>query len=130
MRSRTGGEAPLKLATSGSARLSQCSYSAPGVVVSVSLDTASDSHQRFSNRVVEEIQFSDNDPARIPRPVKGIGDPGSENGGAVWTTSSAQLLAIRGKRLLIVDFYVRGLPDGRLRDGAAALARRAYAITD
>ncbi len=125
------GQAPVSLSTTatGSSRLSKCTFTARGARASVSLDTASGSHQRFDNRVVEEIQFSGNDPARLPRQVKGVGDPGSEYGGAVWTTASAQLLAIRGDRLLILDFYVDGAPDRRLREGAAALARHAYAIT-
>jgi hypothetical protein len=118
----------LRTRASGSTRLSVCTISGHGARASVSLDTASDSHQRFANRVVEEIQFSGSDPARLPRQVKGVGDPGSEYGGAVWTSSSAQLLAVRGKRLLIVDFYVSGAADRRLRTGAAALARRAYAL--
>lgn len=120
---------PIRTAASGTVRLSKCTFSGRGARASITLDTASDSHQRFANRVVEEVQFSGGDPARLPRQVKGVGDPGSENGGAVWTSASAQLLAIRGNRLLIVDFYVPGAPDRRLREAAAALARRAYALT-
>lgn len=109
--------------------LSTCAYSTGSAQISVTLDTATDSHQRFSNRLVEAIQFSFDDPSKRPRPVRGVGDPGAESGGAIWTSSSVQLTAIRGNRLLIVDFYVAGVRDRRLREGAAELARHAYAIT-
>ncbi len=121
--------APLRVSATGTARLSQCRFRSRAAQVTVALDTATDSDQRFANRVVEAIQFSGGDPSRLPRRVGGVGDPGSEYGGAVWFASSAQLLAIRANRLLIVGFYVEGLPDGALRSGAAALARRAYSLT-
>jgi hypothetical protein len=124
-----GQAAPLKLTSTGTVRLSTCTYVSRSARVAISLDTATNSHKRFSNRVVEEIQFSANDPTRRPHDVRGVGDPGSDNGGAVWTIASAQLLAIRGNRLLIVDFYVAGAPNRRLRTSAATLARRAYAVT-
>jgi hypothetical protein len=120
---------PLRETGSGTVRLSECVFTSHSARVSISLDTATNSHKRFSNRVVEEIQFSANDPTRRPHDVAGVGDPHSDNGGAVWTPSSAQLLAIRGGRLLIVDFYVAGAPNHRLRNAAAVLARHAFAIT-
>ncbi len=123
----TDGQSALRVRSSGTAALSTCTFSSPVATISVSLDTATDSHQRFSNRLVEMIQFSGQDPAQLPKEVPRVGDPGADYGGADWITARAQLLAIRGDRLLIVGFYVRGAPGRVLRDGAAALARRAYA---
>lgn len=128
--SAAGGTAEsLGARSSGTASLSTCAFATSEASVSVSLDTATDSHQRFSNRTVEQIQFSEGDPARVPKVVRGVGDPQSENSGAVWTTARAQLLAIRGDRLLIVGFYVKGAPDRVLSAAAAAIGRRAYVIT-
>lgn len=124
-----GGPPRVTVRSTPGPPLSRCSYSTPSASVTITLDTATDSHQRFANRLVEAIQFSFNEPSKRPRRVSGVGDPGAESGGAVWTTSSAQLTAIRGNRLLIVGFYEAGLSDPRQRAEAAALARRAYAIT-
>ena len=95
----------------------------------MSLDTATDANQRFSNRLVEIIQFDDNDPTLIPKDVPGVGDPHDDNGGAFWVTARAQLLAIRGDRLVATSFYVQGAPDRMLKSGAAAVTRRVYVIT-
>lgn len=95
----------------------------------MSLDTAANSNRRFSNRIVEAVQFSNNDPTHRPVIVRGVGDPKADSRGAVWTSVNAQLLAIRGDRLIILNFYEKGVPDSRLRNDAAGLARRTYALT-
>src|SRR4051794_39373692 len=50
-----GKPRPLRVRSSGTAVLSPCTFSPPAATVSVSLDTASESRQRFSNRLVEQI---------------------------------------------------------------------------
>lgn len=128
--SRAGSRgSPLKVHSSGTPTLSTCTYGAKDVTVSISLDTATESNQRFANRTVEAIQFADSDPAALPQNVPGVGDPKAEYDGAVWISNRAQFLAIRGDRLVIIGFYVAGAPDRLLKDGAAEVARRTYVIT-
>jgi hypothetical protein len=110
------------------ARLSACSYSGAGARVAFRIDTAHDSRQRFSNRNVEAVQFSFDEPQRRPRDVPGVGDRGAEYEGATWTPASREMLAVRGNRLLILDLYVQGASSAASRAAAAALARRVYAV--
>jgi hypothetical protein len=110
-------------------RLSGCFYGARDARVSFRIDTAQDSRQRFSNRNVEAIQFSFDTPQRRPRNVPGVGDPGAEFRGATWVPASREMLAIRGNRLLILDFYVKGTTSTASKEAAARLARRVYYVS-
>jgi hypothetical protein len=124
-----GGDARIRLHRSAQPqpRLSGCSYTGAGARVSFRIDTAHDSRQRFSNRNVEAVQFSFDEPQRRPRDVPGVGDRGAEYKGATWTPASREMLAIRGNRLLILDLYVQGASSTASRAAAAQLARRVYA---
>jgi hypothetical protein len=125
-----GGNARMRLHRTAQPgpRLSGCFYNGAGAHVSFRIDTAQNSRQRFSNRNVEEIQFSFDTPQRRPRDVPGVGDRGADFKGATWTPADREMLAIRGNRLLILDLYVQGAGSAISRDAAAGLARRVYGV--
>jgi hypothetical protein len=126
-----GGSAQMRLHRTAQPgpRLSGCFYNGAGAHVSFRIDTAKDSHQRFSYRNEEAIQFSFDTPQRRPRDVPGVGDPGANFHGATWTPANREMLAVRGNRLLILDLYVMGASSGASKRAAAGLARRVYGVS-
>jgi hypothetical protein len=108
---------------------SRCRLSAPGVRVSVFLDAAHGARQRYSNRMVEQVQFNAPDPARIPHPVPGVGDRSAGNHYASWIPAYSTLFAVRGNRWLTVAYSVRGMRRPQRLAGAVALARLGFKAT-
>ncbi|HET7573886.1 MAG TPA: hypothetical protein VFJ99_02105, partial [Solirubrobacterales bacterium] len=94
---------------------SRCRLSAPGVRVSAFLDAGHGARQRYSNRMVEQVQFNAPDPARIPHQVPGVGDRSAGNHYASWIPAYSTLFAVRGNRWLTVAYSVLGMrPAARL----------------
>ena len=108
---------------------STCALSGAGVSVYVYLDSAYEAHQRFHNRLDETVQFSSSDPAKLPHPVAGVGDPAPGNANAYWLPVYASLYALRGNRSLTVAYALAGVPQPRLKAGAAQLAREAFRLS-
>jgi hypothetical protein len=119
---------PLQRSAAGTERLLQCHFTAKGVKVGVSLDRAQNNRQRFDNRITEMSQFSTNQPATLPRPVRGVGDPRTGNFGAEWIPALEQMLAYRPGAYLIVDFSAGEASDTANRNGAADLGRLSFAV--
>ncbi len=123
----TGGKPPkLKGYATGTPTLLACRYRAPGVRLHVNLDTASRSHRRYENRVTELAQFGTSKQLS-PHPVNGVGENLPGNAGANWIPQSEQLLTVKGRRYVIVDFNVKGVGNAGLQAGAVAVARLAFA---
>jgi hypothetical protein len=79
--------------------------------VELTVDNAQDAYQRYLNRIVETAQFSDSKYSRVPRTVRGIGDPDLGAAGANWIPYLRQLISARGKLVLIAETHVPGLAD-------------------
>jgi hypothetical protein len=92
----------------------------------VYLDVGHAARQRYENRMTEQVQFGAPDPAKLPRPVANVGDPGAYNHFASWVPAEHTLFAVRGNRWLTVAFSRAGVRTPRLKGEAAALARRAF----
>jgi hypothetical protein len=103
---------------SGAGQLSACDFGQ----VELSLDAARDAVQRYQNRIVETAQFSESEPDRVPRTVKGIGDPDLGAAGANWIPFLHQLLSARGKRVLIVTVNGGGLSHTERLEAAKAVS--------
>jgi hypothetical protein len=101
---------------SGSPRHSSCELGP----VELTVDNAPDAYQRYLNRIVETAQFSESLPSRVPRTVKGVGDPDLGAAGANWIPFLRQLISARGKRVLIAEVHGGGLSDAE----RLALTRR------
>jgi hypothetical protein len=115
-----------------SLHLTACRLDADDAEAHLTLDVAPDARQRYSNRMVESYQFGSGagatSPGLRPRPVKGVGDPKVEGGGANWLPIYNQLLSVRGPRVLIVGMFVKGAADRELRAAATRLSRWAYSL--
>jgi hypothetical protein len=92
---------------SGTPRHSSCELGA----VELTVDNAPDAYQRYLNRIVETAQFSESRRSRVPRTVRGIGDPELGAAGANWIPFLRQLISARGKRVLIAEVHGGGLAD-------------------
>lgn len=110
----------LRPAPSGTPRHSTCELGP----VELTVDNAQDAYQRYLNRIVETAQFSDSKYSRVPRTVRGIGDPKLGAAGANWIPYLRQLISARGKRVLIAEAHIRGLSDPQ----RLALTRRVALI--
>lgn len=108
---------------------SRCRLTAPGVSVSVFLDSAYEARQRYFNRMTEQVQFNTQSPAREPHQVPGVGDPAPYNEDASWIPAYSTLYAVRGNRFLTVAYSVSGEPRHRRLAGAAALARLGFRLS-
>ncbi len=106
--------------------LSRCEMTAPGLDVNVYLDTGHAARQRYENRINEQVQFGAPDPAKLPHPVPGVGEPGADDHYASWVPAYDTLFAVRGNRWLTVACSRAGVPSSRLRAEAAVLARLAF----
>jgi hypothetical protein len=97
--------------------------------VSVYLDAAYAARRRYENRMTEQAQFGAPDPAKVPHPVAGVGDPAPGEHFASWVPAYSSLFAVRGNRWLTVAYSIAGAPQSRRRSGASALARRAFVLS-
>jgi hypothetical protein len=126
VRTAGGGPQNLRRRATGS-ELSHCSFKAPGVNLQLSLDANHDAVRGYFNRMTELSQFSSRESGLRPQPVPGIGDRGTSGFGANWVPAFDQLFSVRRRQALIATFFVRGAEVARLRAGAIALTRLAYA---
>jgi hypothetical protein len=108
---------------------SRCQVQGRGVHVSISLDTAYEARQRYSNRIDEQVQFNAADPTKVPHAVPGVGDRGAYNQYASWIPASSTLWAVRGNRWLTVVYSVAGKTRPQRLAAAAPLARQAFRLT-
>jgi len=98
---------PPRPEPSGTSRHSTCLLGP----VELTVDNAQDAYQRYLNRIVETAQFSESKYSRVPRTVRGIGDPDLGAAGANWIPYLRQLISARGKLVLIAEAHVSGLND-------------------
>ncbi len=122
-----GGQAQILRRSARGSQLSHCSFKAPGVNLQLSLDANHDAERGYFNRMTELSQFGSREPGLRPQPVPGVGDPGTSGFGANWVPAFDQLFSVRRHQALIATFFVQGAPAARLRAGAIALTRLAYA---
>lgn len=106
------GTPELQPRPSGSPRNSTCELGS----VELTVDNAPDAYQRYLNRIVETAQFSESRRSRVPRTVRGIGDPDLGAAGANWIPYLRQLISARGKRVLIAEVHGGGLSDPQRLD--------------
>jgi hypothetical protein len=109
--------------------LSQCRLQGDGLSVTVSLDSSYGAHQRYLNRVVETQQFGAPDPAKMPHPVPGVGEPGAYAENANWIPALGTLLAVRGNRWITVDYAAVGESRPARKAAAARVARQAFRLS-
>ncbi len=108
---------------------SRCQLQGRGVHVSITLDTAYNARQRYSNRIDEQVQFNAADPTKVPHAVPGVGDKGAYNQYASWIPAYSTLWAVRGNRWLTVVYSVAGETRPQRLAAAAPLARQAFRLT-
>jgi hypothetical protein len=108
---------------------SRCQIQGRGVHVSISLDSAYEARQRYSNRIDEQVQFNAADPTKVPHAVPGVGDKGAYNQDASWIPAYSTLWAVRGNRWLTVVYSVAGETRSQRLAAAAPLTRRAFRLT-
>jgi hypothetical protein len=108
---------------------SRCQIQGGGIHVSISLDTAYEARQRYSNRIDEQVQFNAADPTKVPHAVPGVGDKGAYNQYASWIPAYSTLWAVRGNRWLTVVYPVAGETRPQRLAAAAPLARQAFRLT-
>src|SRR5262245_50154382 len=101
------GTTALTPRPTGAPRHSSCELGA----IELTVDNAPDAYQRYLNRIVETAQFSDSKYSRVPRTVRGIGDPRLGAAGANWIPYLRQLISARGKLVLITEVHGGGLSD-------------------
>ncbi len=108
---------------------SRCQLQGRGVHISISLDTAYEARQRYSNRIDEQVQFNAADPTKVPHAVPGVGDKGAYNQNATWIPAYSTLWAVRGNRWLTVVYSIAGETRPQRLAAAAPLARQAFRLT-
>ncbi len=108
---------------------SRCQMQGRGVHVSISLDSAYEARQRYSNRIDEQVQFNAADPTKVPHAVPGVGDKGAYNQYASWIPAYSTLWAVRGHRWLTAVYAVAGETRPQRLAAAAPLARQAFRLT-
>lgn len=79
--------------------------------------------------MTEQVQFGAPDPAKLPHPVAGVGEPGAYNHFASWVPAYDTLFAVRGDRWLTVAYSRAGEARPQLLDEAAELARLAFRLS-
>ena len=129
----SGRERRLEREASDSLDLSTCwfrSTEGPIVAVSLTLDTATKAVRRYYNQITEARQLPnifDPSPKYRLQLVRNVGEDGTYGGaGAFWIPVRATLTSIRDSTIVKAHFYVAGVRDQRLKEGAAKLARLAY----
>jgi hypothetical protein len=111
---------------SESLHLSVCRFTARGINVRLTLDTAPQVRRRYFNRVTEQEQLNVHRPEARPHPIMDLGDEDAYGpAGAYWVPAYRQLFALSGERLLIIGFAVHGVGAGKAQIAAERLARAA-----
>jgi hypothetical protein len=126
VRTAGGSGERLKRASGGSERLTHCDFRARGVNAGLVLDDGRKAVTRYSNRMVEAVQFSSTTPSLRPQPLNGIGDVNTPEYGANWIPAYDELASVRGRGALFASFYVRGASQAQLRRGGIVLSLLAY----
>jgi hypothetical protein len=126
VRGAGGPAGRLQRTSGGTARLTHCAFRARGVNAGLVLDNGRKAVTRYSNRMVEAVQFSSTTPALRPHPVAGIGDVNTPEYGANWIPAYDELASVRGRGALFATFYVRGASQAQLRRGGIGLTLLAY----
>jgi hypothetical protein len=108
---------------------SRCQLQGRGVLVSITLDAGTAARQRYSNRLAEQVQFNAAAPTKVAHAVPGVGDPSAYDHYASWIPGYSTLWAVRGNRWLTLVYSVAGETRPQRLAAAAALARRAFALT-
>ncbi len=119
----------LSLESEPSPPSSRCLIRGRGLRVSVYLDAAYAARQRYSNRMVEQVQFYGAEPAKRPHAVAGVGDRSAHEHTASWIPAFSTLYAVRGNRWVTVAYSADDLSLPRREAAAAALAREAFRLT-
>jgi hypothetical protein len=127
-----GSDYPLKARRSDSLDLSNCDWTGgPVTVARVTIDAAPSAELRYYNLFSEQLEFHNDEPARRPHQVRGVGADSAYGGaGAWWTRSRAQLIAFKGKRILRVRMVVKGFGNAQRRRAAIELARTTFSRLD
>jgi hypothetical protein len=108
---------------------SRCEVEGRGVHVSITLDSAYAARQRYTNRMVEQVQFNATDPAKIPHEVPGVGDKSAHNHYGSWIPAYSTLYAVRGNRWLTLAYSIDGETRAQRLRQAAALAREGFRLS-
>jgi hypothetical protein len=108
---------------------SRCEVEGRGFHVSITLDSAHAARQRYSNRMVEQVQFNATDPAKVPHAVAGLGDKAAYNHYASWIPAYSTLYAVRGNRWLTLAYSAAGEPRPQRLRQAAALAHEGFRLS-
>jgi hypothetical protein len=125
---RTAGVRDASLSTTSDESLHQsaCRYRGPGINVQTTIDSAPGVRRRYFVRVTEQGLVSVHSPHRRPQPIEGLGDKDAYGpAGAYWIPAYRQLFVLRGERLFIFTFSVRGAGAARSRAAVEQLARKA-----
>ncbi|HXR61474.1 MAG TPA: hypothetical protein VN732_09120 [Solirubrobacterales bacterium] len=108
---------------------SRCEVEGRGVHVSITLDSAYAARQRYTNRMVEQVQFNAGDPAKVPHEVPRVGDRAVHNHYASWIPAYSTLYAVRGNRWLTIAYSLAAETRSRRLREAAALARESFRLS-
>ncbi|HET7417933.1 MAG TPA: hypothetical protein VFJ61_09950 [Solirubrobacterales bacterium] len=108
---------------------SRCEVEGRGFHVSMTLDSAHEARRRYSNRMVEQVQFNASDPAKVPHAVAGVGDESAYNHYASWIPAYSTLYAVRGNRWITLAYSVAGEPRPQRLRQAAALTRQGFRLS-
>jgi hypothetical protein len=119
---------PLKQDVVRSYGFSGCELHAADVNIHLTLDSASEVHRRYDNRITESEQFSSQNSRLFPYPVPRVGDRMVAGGGANWLPTFNQLVSVRSDEMLALDFYVRGVSTDLKKQAAAELARSTWSL--
>jgi hypothetical protein len=122
------GSAALTATDEETPGLSVCRYHGRNLSVRVSIDSNLRAPRRFWNRLTEQWEFYSGDEQRKPVLITGVGDDQSAFGGAgaYWVAANHQLIALSGKRIVIVTV---GAGDAKPADALAAATRLARLVT-
>jgi hypothetical protein len=120
---------PVRVRAEASPPNSHCRLLAPGIAVSVFLDSAYAARQRYLNRMVEQVQFNAPDPAKIPHNLPAIGDRAAGNRYASWIPALSSLYAVRGNRWITVAYSAPAETRAQREAAAIAIARQAFRLT-
>jgi hypothetical protein len=127
LRKRTGE--PVRASSQPHPPHSECRLQGKRTTATVTLDTSYGAHQRYFNRVTETQQFGAPDPAKMPHPMPGVGEPGVYGQSANWIPALGTLLAVRGNRWVTVNYAAAGESRPARKAAAAAVARRAFRLS-
>jgi hypothetical protein len=107
----------------------QCGLRSNSGLVVVYLDATAPVRGRYLSRI-DGIRQDAGGPANDLRPIADLGEGLDGEAGAYWLPSISSLYAYRADGWMTVLYPVRGQSGSERRDGAVALGRRAFALTD